>query len=181
MRSGVWQVCSSLRIVRFMATTAALFAFATIYRLPPCHVDCALQDLPRHNCGWGNSHGYAMWSRLLPRLRNVPFLSDRALLRRVPPRAPDTREHGDGEHETGIGSSPALGFIIEGASEDAAATMERAIADGHENMQDALLACNTFANSVTPRHRAHDYQKLIRNIHSQIMLAQNVSHLTTRH
>ncbi|KAH9848893.1 hypothetical protein C2E23DRAFT_738569 [Lenzites betulinus] len=90
----------------------------------------------------------------------------------------DDEEHsvrvsaGEETGEGGISSSPVSVMSIERAGEDAVATIERAIA-GREDVQDALLACNTFVNSVTPRERAHINQELLRNIASQLTLVQN--------
>ncbi|KAI0820207.1 hypothetical protein BC628DRAFT_1413253 [Trametes gibbosa] len=80
---------------------------------------------------------------------------------------------GEENQEGGMGSSPVSVMCIERAGEDAAATMKRAIA-GREDMQDALLACNTFVNSVTPRERPHINQELLHDIAFQLTLVQTV-------
>ncbi|KAI0362667.1 hypothetical protein OH77DRAFT_1416939 [Trametes cingulata] len=72
-----------------------------------------------------------------------------------------------------LSSSPVSVRSIERAGQDAADTVKRAIA-GKEDMKDALLACNTFVNSVTPRERAHINQELLQDIAFQLTLVQTV-------
>ncbi|KAI0647544.1 hypothetical protein C8Q79DRAFT_907492 [Trametes meyenii] len=73
--------------------------------------------------------------------------------------------------EEQLSSSPVSVRSIERAGEDAVSTVKKAIA-GREDMQDALLACNTFVNCVTPRERPHINQELLREISFQLTLVQ---------
>ncbi|KAH9900813.1 hypothetical protein C8Q73DRAFT_786253 [Cubamyces lactineus] len=74
-----------------------------------------------------------------------------------------------------LSSSPVSVMSIERAGRDAVMTVKRAIA-GKEDLQDAVLACNTFVNCVTPRERAHINQDLLRDIAFQLTLVQTTLH-----
>ncbi|EIW51759.1 uncharacterized protein TRAVEDRAFT_67585 [Trametes versicolor FP-101664 SS1] len=69
--------------------------------------------------------------------------------------------------------SPVSVRSIERAGEDAAGAVKKAIA-GRADMDEALVACNTFVNSVTPRERAHINEELLRDIAFQLTLVQRV-------
>ncbi|KAI0672721.1 hypothetical protein C8Q78DRAFT_1077062 [Trametes maxima] len=73
--------------------------------------------------------------------------------------------------EEQLSSSPVSVRSIERAGEDAVSMVKQAIA-GREDMQDALLSCNTFVNCVTPREQPHINQELLREISFQLMLVQ---------
>ncbi|KAL7283776.1 hypothetical protein ACG7TL_003213 [Trametes sanguinea] len=72
-----------------------------------------------------------------------------------------------------ISSSPVSVMSIERAGQDAVNTVKKALA-GREDMQDAVLACNTFVNCVTPRERPHINETLLQDISFQLNLVQTV-------
>ncbi|KAI0636415.1 hypothetical protein C8Q77DRAFT_1167761 [Trametes polyzona] len=84
----------------------------------------------------------------------------------------DASDMVEGEQEQ-LSSSPVSVKSIERAGQEAMDTVKKAIA-GREDMEDALLACNTFVNSVTPRERAHINTDLLRDIAFQLTLVQTV-------
>ncbi|OSD08351.1 hypothetical protein PYCCODRAFT_1441272 [Trametes coccinea BRFM310] len=72
-----------------------------------------------------------------------------------------------------ISSSPVSVMSIERAGQDAVNTLKKALA-GREDMQDAILACNTFVNCVSPRERPHINEALLQDISFQLNLVQTV-------
>ncbi|KAI9061499.1 hypothetical protein FKP32DRAFT_1594475 [Trametes sanguinea] len=74
-----------------------------------------------------------------------------------------------------ISSSPISVMSIERAGQDAVNTVKKALA-GREDMQDAVLACNTFVNCVTPRERPHINEELLQDIAFQLNLVQTALH-----
>ncbi|KAI8982853.1 hypothetical protein BD414DRAFT_537872 [Trametes punicea] len=90
---------------------------------------------------------------------------------------PDSEEeyadlHAERSHEEEqLSSSPVSVMSIERAGQDAVNTVKKAIA-GQEDMQNAILACNTFVNCVTPRERRHINEELLRELAFQLTLVQ---------
>ncbi|KAI0371700.1 hypothetical protein BV20DRAFT_941611 [Pilatotrama ljubarskyi] len=82
----------------------------------------------------------------------------------------DTSDMGEADQ---LSSSPVSVRSIERAGQDAVDIVKKAIA-GREDMKDALLACNTFVNCVTPREKAHINEELLRDIAFQLTLVQTV-------
>ncbi|KAI0332643.1 hypothetical protein GY45DRAFT_1320855 [Cubamyces sp. BRFM 1775] len=78
-------------------------------------------------------------------------------------------------HDGQLSSSPVSVMSIERAGRDAATTVKKAIA-GKEDLQDAVLACNTFVNCVTPRERAHINKEILQDIAFQLTLVQTTLH-----